>query len=202
MFVFSYENIIDPLLRDVRRTVAGLSGLNSGDRVLDVCCGTGAQVFEYGKRGFIAAGIDVNPQMFRKASRKQKKGRLDNVSFYLGDAVNLPFADDSFHCACLSFGLHDKVQEQRYRIVSEMKRVVKKDGVLVFVDYNVPLPKNVWGKLATTIEFLVGGTHYMGFKNYLRSGGLVNVFNKCHLRQDYKDNIISGLGVIVRARVP
>jgi len=41
MFIFNYSNLIDPLLRDIREFVPGFAGMNAGNKVLDVCCGTG-----------------------------------------------------------------------------------------------------------------------------------------------------------------
>jgi ubiquinone/menaquinone biosynthesis C-methylase UbiE len=47
VLLFNYSTLFDPIVKDVRICVAGLSGVKAGDRVLDVCCGTGDQVFHY-----------------------------------------------------------------------------------------------------------------------------------------------------------
>ena len=202
MFTYIYEKLIDPLLRDVRKKVVKLSRLSSGEKVLDICCGTGAQVIEYGSSGIIAIGIDINPNMFKKASKRRKLLEMENVSFYVGDSRNLPFADNSFACIIVSFGLHDKSTRQRYRIVSEMKRVVQQDGTLIFVDFNVPLPNNIWGKIARIIEFIVGGSHYKGFKDYILRGGLSDIFRNCRLEPNYVSNTIGGLCAIAKTNMP
>jgi len=123
MFIFNYGNLVDPLLSDVRRFTPMFSGMNPEDRVLDVCCGTGAQVLEYGRRGIIATGIDISPSMLSIALRNKARQNLDNIYFQLADAANLPFADGFFDYATISFGLHDKKRGERCRIVAEMKRV-------------------------------------------------------------------------------
>ena len=96
MFIFNYETLIDPLLRDIRKFTPEFSGVNAGDRVLDVCCGTGAQVLEYGRRGIIAIGIDTSPSMLNIAARNRMRQALANVSFQLAEATNLPFPDGYF----------------------------------------------------------------------------------------------------------
>ena len=63
MLLFNYSTIIDPILKDVRNCVVELSGVKAGDRVLDVGCGTGDQVFHYEQKGATASGVDRNPHM-------------------------------------------------------------------------------------------------------------------------------------------
>jgi len=201
MFIFNYETLIDPLLRDIREFTPEFSGINAGDRVLDVCCGTGAQVFEYGRRGIIATGVDTSPSMLNIAVRNRMKQGSANVSFQLVDATNLPFPDAYFDYVSISFGLHDKEKLIRNKVISEMKRVVKQEGALIFIDFQVPLPKNVWATFTRIIEFLAGGSHYQGFKDYLRNGGLEEIFKICGLREDCRTCLKDGLVVIIKARI-
>ncbi len=200
MFIFNYETLIDPLLRDIRKFTPEFSGMSAGDRVLDVCCGTGAQVLEYGRRGIIAIGIDTSPSMLNIATRNRARQELANVSFQLADATNLPFLDGYFDYVSVSFGLHDKEKSIRDKVISEMKRVVKQEGALIFIDFQVPLPKNVWATFARIIEFLAGGSHYQGFKDYLRNGGLEEIFKIHGLHEDCRTYLKGGLVVIIKAR--
>ena len=200
MLIFNYETLVDPLLRDIRKFTPEFSGMRPGDRVLDVCCGTGAQVLEYGRRGIITAGVDISPAMLQVALRNRVRQKLENVSFYLADATELPFADNCFDYASVSLGLHDKERLNRYRVVSEMKRVVRHDGALIFIDYPVPPVKTVWARLSGTIEFLAGGEHYQGFKDYIGSGGLEDILKACHLGEDERSYLNGGLLVIIKAR--
>jgi ubiquinone/menaquinone biosynthesis C-methylase UbiE len=197
----SYENFIDPILKNVRQIIPEFAGMKFGSNILDVCCGTGAQVIEYGKHGILATGIDKDQSMLDVALRNKEKLKLINTSFYLADATALPFDDDSFDYVSVSFGLHDKERDVRNRVVSEMKRVVKQDGSLIFIDFQVPLPNNIWAMFARTIEFLAGGSHYQGFRNFINNSGLKNILQD-HLLFDEKICYLkSGIVEVVKARL-
>lgn len=186
MLAWLYSRLIDPLLRETRSMIPGFAGMTSGDRVLDVCCGTGAQVNHYAGIGLNAVGIDINTGMIYRAV-DHSKDDPHNGSFLAADSTCLPFPSGSFDFVSISFGLHDKPEPARSRTVDEMKRVVKPGGTLVFVDFHVPLPGNTWGILARIVEFLAGGSHYRGFRQFVRSGGL--------------PYLLAGSGVIVTGRV-
>ena len=191
--MFNYETLVDPLLRDLRKFTPEFSGMKAGDKVIDVCCGTGAQVLEYGRHGIIATGIDSSQDMLKIATRNRMRQKAVNVSFQLADATNLPFPDGYFDYATVSFGLHDKEKPIRYQIIFEMKRVVKQNGALILVDFQVPLPRNAWAVFARAIEFLAGGSHYQGFKDYLANGGLEDILKNHALREQYRTYLKSGL---------
>ena len=202
MFKLNYAAIIDPLLRDIRRYTPEFSGMQSGDKVLDVCCGTGEQVFQYSGRGIIATGIDLSPSMLRLAAMNKTRFHLEKSSFLSADATVLPFKDGCFDYASVSFGLHDKEGEARDKVISEMKRVVKKKGALVLIDFQVPLPKNLYSFLAKAIEFLVGGAHYRGFRDYIKQGGLEGILKNHKLAAEKRDLLKNGIVAIIKARNP
>jgi ubiquinone/menaquinone biosynthesis C-methylase UbiE len=172
--------------------------MKAGDKVIDVCCGTGAQVLEYGRRGIVATGIDISPNMLNIAIRNIRRQKAVNVSFQLADATRLPFPDRYFDYASISMGLHDKEKPVRYQIISEMKRVVKQDGALILIDYQVPLPGNVLAVSARAIEFFAGGSHYQSFKDYLRNGGLKDILKSHGLREYCRTCRMSGLIVVIK----
>jgi len=193
MFMFNYETLVDPLLRNLRKFTPEFSHMKAGDKVIDVCCGTGAQVLEYGRHGIIATGIDSSQDMLKIATRNRMRQKAVNVSFQLADATNLPFPDGYFDYATVSLGLHDKEKPIRYQIIFEMKRVVKQNGALILVDFQVPLPMNAWAVFARVIEFLASGSHYRGFKDYLANGGLDDILKNHALREEYRAYLKSGL---------
>jgi len=80
-----------------------------------------------------------------------------------------------------------------------MKRVVKQDGALILIDFQVPLPRNIWGVSARAIEFLAGGSHYQSFKDYLANGGLEDIPKNHGLREECRTNLKNGLLVATKA---
>ena len=197
--MFNYETLVDPLLRDIRKYIPEFSGMRPGDKVVDVCCGTGAQVLEYGRRGIVATGIDISSSMLKIATRNIRRQKAVNVSFQLANATSLPLPGGYFDYASISLGLHDKEKPIRYQIISEMKRVIKQDGALILIDFQVPLPRNVWGVSARAIEFLAGGSHYQGFRDYLANGGLEDILKNNGLREECKNYLKNGLLVATKA---
>ena len=202
MFFFNYSTLVDPFLRHVRLYAVRFSGLKVGDRVLDVCCGTGDPVYHYARAGLLATGIDLDPAMLRLAAKDQRGRVLDNASFRLADARWLPFTDNSFDGASVSLALHEKERDVRDEVISEMKRVVRPGGALIIIDYQVPLPKKRLSRLVGTVEFIAGRQHYRCFKDYLAQGGLDVLLAKNRLTAANRDYLAGGLITIVKILNP
>jgi len=199
MLALNWNSLLDPLFRDVRLYTPGFSGMKAGDRVLDVCCGTGDQAIHYARKSITATGVDLSPNMIRLAEKKKSKLGLSNVSFQLADALHLPFRDSFFDYASICFGLHEKERTARNIIISEMKRVVKKNGSLIFIDYQVPLPRRPSTYLSKAIEFIAGGSHFRCFKDYIAQGGMTEILKINQLGEEKRDYLKNGLMVIIKA---
>ena len=199
MLALNWNSLLDPLFRDVRLYTPGFSGMKAGDRVLDVCCGTGDQAIHYARKSITATGVDLSPNMIRLAEKKKSKLGLSNVSFQLADALHLPFRDSFFDYASICFGLHEKERTDRKIIISEMKRVVRKGGALIFVDFQVPLPRRPITYLVKAIEFIAGGSHFRCFKDYIAQGGMTEILKINRLSEEKRDYLKNGLMVIIKA---
>jgi ubiquinone/menaquinone biosynthesis C-methylase UbiE len=199
MEIFSYEKLIDPFLKDVREFVLNFSEIKPGERVLDIGCGTGDQAIYFAKKGAIVAGIDINPKMIGRALMRKKKEGLE-VYFQGGDATNLPFLKPVFDVAVISLVLHEIESKDRDKVISEMKRVVKKGGRLIFVDFNCPLPKSITSFFVNLIEFFVGKKHWQNFKSYLKEGGVLKILERSKLKLEKVEYLKGGLLVAVRAK--
>lgn len=91
----------DPFLRN---RLAGLLGLGSQERCLDVACGTGNYTHALARSGVRIIGLDISPRMIAAARKKQRAAALEG--FVLGTALALPFADGSFAAACCTLAIH------------------------------------------------------------------------------------------------
>jgi demethylmenaquinone methyltransferase/2-methoxy-6-polyprenyl-1,4-benzoquinol methylase len=107
-----------------------------GVPVLDVCCGTGDIALSLAKarRDLCVTGVDFSPAMLREA---RKKGRgQKNVQFIQGNAMELPFEDESFAAVCISFGLRNTADYEQ--VLREMRRVIRPGGFVYCMDSFVP----------------------------------------------------------------
>jgi ubiquinone/menaquinone biosynthesis C-methylase UbiE len=66
----NYATVIDPILREVRQYLPAFAGMKTGDSVLDVCCGSGVQVYEYLRKGLAAQGVDNNNKQMLDLARR------------------------------------------------------------------------------------------------------------------------------------
>jgi len=199
VLLFNYSTLIDPILKDVRTCVTGLSGVKAGDRVLDVCCGTGEQVFHYAQKGAIATGVDQDLSMIELAEKNRKRRGFKHSTFRVASATELPFPDGYFDGASISLGLHEMERDERNRAVSEMKRVVKKKGTLIFIDFQVPLPKNSIAYLIRAVEFLAGKDNRICFRDYLAQGGLKQILKENRLTTQREALLMRGNLQVIKA---
>jgi len=195
-----YSAFVDPLLKEMRVRIPDFSGMKAGDKVLDICCGTGDQAFYYKKKGIVAVGIDLNPRMIETAEKRKEKEKADDVYFLPANAANLPFENDFFDFASISLALHEITRKMRDEIISEMKRVVKKDGHLVFIDFSVPLPKKFNSFLIRGVEFLAGRKNFHNFRDYYNQGGLPLILKKNEQEEEKIEYLSQGLITVIKTK--
>ena len=200
MLIFNYSKLIDPLLKDVRVFTLEFAEIKKGDRVLDICCGTGDQAFYYAKKGAIVTGIDLNPKMIETAETKKQKQEVSDVYFKVADATTLPFKDHIFDMASISLALHEIESSKRDKVVSEMKRVVKKDGCLIFIDFKVPFVSNTASYLIRLAEYFAGKNNRESFKSYIEEGGLPVLFERNKLKLEKIAYFKDGLLTIIKTK--
>ena len=176
-----YSNFFDNLLISVRKKVLEISDIQKQDRVLDVCCGTGDQATLFSNYSDFVYGIDLDSRMIEFAIN-----RKSNVRFGVAYAEHIPFPDEYFDIVSISLALHEKDENLRKLVFSEIKRVVKKQGKIIIADYNYPLPFNFISFLIIIIERMAGEYHFNSFKNYLSLGGLNNLTKELKIeKQDF-----------------
>ncbi len=113
--------------------------LQPGDRVLDVCTGTGDLTGLLqklvGETGFVE-GLDFSEDMLIQA--RQRFQGFSNIHFTQGDALSLPYPDHAFDGAIISFGLRNVTDIPR--ALAEMHRVLKPGSRMVNLD-TCPTPE-------------------------------------------------------------
>ena len=108
-----------------------------GGTVLDICCGTGdlARLLarRVGPRGKVV-GLDFSEQMLTYARRSTYEPLQSRIDWIEGDALALPFADQSLDAATMSFGLRNLTDIPR--AFQEIHRVLKPKAKAVVLDLN------------------------------------------------------------------
>lgn len=110
----------------------------AGMRVLDVATGTGMVAFALAARGAEVVGVDQSEAMLGGArARLQRTPELaGRLSFVLGEAESLPFADGEFDA--LSFTYLLRYVEDRAATMRELARVLRPGGRIGMVEFGVP----------------------------------------------------------------
>lgn len=95
-----YSTFIDPVLTPMRKRVT--EEINTGEKVIDIACGTGAQVFEISEIASSVVGIDLSESMINQAKKICLGKGITNTSFLVCDATNLKdFETKSFDVAVM-----------------------------------------------------------------------------------------------------
>lgn len=123
-----------------RRFAIAQSGLKSGDKCLDVCCGTGMLTLQLAEAAGLSGevtGLDFCGEMLSVARTNIGKTPYQPmIRLVEGNAVNLPFDDDAFSCATIGFALRNVPDIKK--TISEMRRVVKPGGRVVSLELAKP----------------------------------------------------------------
>lgn len=168
--------LIEIAVGRMRKRVVDLVG-SAPQNVLDVACGPGRQTYRLAKAGHSVTGIDLSPDMLAQTKRYPA---LD-LTYLEGDATFMSFPNAAFDVSTISFALHDMPQSLAIDVLKEMKRVTKKQGRMIIVDYNQPcnLISNIFLRLSRGWET----RHYWhfiqtGLSTYLEKAELVPVSRK------------------------
>ena len=185
-----YDKIFDSLLKKARMKICEITEAGKQERILDVCCGTGAQASLFSEKSDFVYAIDLDQRMIEFALRRKTK-----VNFGVAYAERLAFPSGFFDAVSISLALHEKEEKLIKSVVSEIKRVVKKKGKIVIADYNTSLPFLVW-----TIERLAGERHFNCFKNYLLKGGLEAIIKESDLEVEAETLAFAKIIKIIKAK--
>jgi len=133
-----------------KRRVVKLAAVKSGDRALDLCCGTGDLAFALAKSGAETIGLDFSEKMLAMAeTRRLKNSKLktQNLKLIQGDAQQVPFPDNSFDAVTVGYGLRNLASWERG--LEEMIRVAKPGGRIVILEFGKP-ENALWRKIYFT----------------------------------------------------
>lgn len=198
-----YDRLLDPFIRSWRARGLDLFNPGKGAAVLEVGCGTGAQLAYYRAHGCRATGIDMSSAMLGVA-----RARLgDRTMICRGDGARLPYPDGSFDLVLASLVLHEMEPRTRGAVLKDMVRVLHPEGRIGIIDYH-PVPKRTvkgWGTriLMRGIERTAGRRHYANYRKFLTSGGVFSPVRHLGLIvEDHKSASGGNIGIYRLRRGP
>ncbi len=170
-----YDPVLYLVLKPIRIAVMKLLLKYKEKSILDLCCGTGNQLKLLSRNGFKDLHcLDISNPMLEIARKNDYR-----IKIYNEDATKTNFENESFDIVIISFALHEKDRSTQESFIHEAHRLIKKDGLILIVDYNFDnkTPKLV--KIGISIiERIAGKEHYNNFKGYIRNNGLLSLINK------------------------
>ena len=190
-FATWYDRILEPMNSRFRKIGMKMYPVTVGMNVLDIGCGTGAHLKLYQNEKCNVFGIDLSEAMLKVAENKLGK----DVNLKLCDAKDTGFTDNKFDLILSSTVLHEMPQQVRVDVLNEAKRILKKDGRLLLIDFHIgPIKKfkGFYSKIIITIcEIAVGREHYKNYRHFMKNGGLPGLIELCDLVIEDK-KIVSG----------
>lgn len=113
-----------------RATVAAVDP-RPGQRILDLAAGTGTSSAALASSGAYVVASDISLGMLEQGRRQQP-----GIDFVAGDALALPFPDDTFDAVTISYGLRNV--EDTGAALREMLRVTRPGGRIVIAEFSTP----------------------------------------------------------------
>ena len=109
--------------------LVNFASVQSGQRLLDVGCGTGVVAITAARKGADVSGLDLTPQLLQRARENAATAGVQ-VDWHEGDAEQLPFEDAAFDVVLSHFA---HIFAPRPEVVTaQMLRVLKRGGTIAF----------------------------------------------------------------------
>lgn len=128
IYDFVFGSVLEPGRRMLCKEVCTLKP----HRILEIGVGTGLLLDKYPASSKIT-GIDICNDMLTHARQKAQKLSHMDIELSLIDAEQLDFADKSFDCVVIPYVL--SVTPDPQKLVSEARRVCKKDGTIIILNH-------------------------------------------------------------------
>ena len=151
-----------------------------GAKVLEVSFGTGFLMTQYAEH-FDTYGIDFSNAMIQITKRKLEKKNL-SASISKGNVENLPFENNAFDTIINTMAFTGYPNGEK--ALEEMKRVLKRNGKLLLMDFDYPADRNLIGYSLVKIGEMYGDV-MKDLKKYLGKSGL-----------DYRKTYVGGFGSV------
>jgi ubiquinone/menaquinone biosynthesis C-methylase UbiE len=166
-----FYDMMEFIRRGTRRKVMSLSGWRNGERILDLCTGTGEMALVFASRGAKVVGTDIARGMLKRAVNKSL-GTASASAWVEMDATNLAIADRSFEISMISLALHHMPIPVQVRVLMELRRVTSRR--IVIIEPDVPVDRR-WSPIWSFVASIIDESEYMHEWVYQ------DFINTCHM---------------------
>ena len=196
-----------------KKKAAGVlcGSLPEGAKILDIGCGTGDMLLCFAKERHdcVLTGLDFSPNMLKVAKKRLKE--VPDVKLIRGNALDLPFKDNSYDGVSISFALRNTADYRK--ALSEAFRVLKSGGCFVCIDSFVPenrLVKPFYELYFSILMPLLGGgikklKQYRWLKrstaDFISAGELAKMMKSVGFTEIRAEKFMLGACVLVSGRV-
>jgi arsenite methyltransferase len=156
----------------------GLASLKKGETVLDLGSGGGVDVFlaanKVGETGWVI-GVDMTPEMMRRARSNARKGGYKNVEFRLGEIEALPVEDESVDVIISNCVIN--LSPDKERVFAEGYRVLRPGGRMVVSDIvtDRELPDDIRGSFSAWAECIGGALVRKEYLSAIKKAGFSGI---------------------------
>lgn len=189
--VKAYERFIDGMNKGLKLVGIRMFRPVKGMNILDVGCGTGTHLELYQRYQCNLVGLDLSPSMLGAARRRLN----ESTHLDLGDARHMPYAAGRFDLVILMLTLHEMPAHVRPSVLNEVKRLLKKDGRILMVEFHTGPYQPIQGWITRIIilisEIAAGRAHFRNYRNFMAEGGLESLFYQNDLQVE-KQQILAG----------
>ncbi len=161
--------------RKAAKTVLEIAEIKDGIKVIDVACGTGEmlqRIIKCNPNGE-NTGIDLSPDMLRRAAKKLGKTGDRNFELKEGNVLNMNFPGDTFDLVINSYMVDLMPAEYFDKIASEFLRILKPGGKAVISTFSFGTKKihRFWFWVSKHFPKLLTGCRPVWFKENLINAG-------------------------------
>lgn len=176
-----YDRLFEPINHGLRVLGIRMFIPPKGGAVLDVGCGTGQHLEMYQRFRCRLYGIDTSQSMLEVA--RTRLGASADLRW--ADATTMPYQADFFDLVICMLALHEMDEQIRRSVIAEIKRVVKSEGRILFIDFHAgsPRPFKGWfSKLVILVsEIGAGRRHFRNYRHFMSIGGLPSLIEQGRL---------------------
>ncbi len=191
-----YDYTFGQVFRPGQRKLVSMMNCSDQDQVLEIGIGTGTS-YKYYPEKTTVTGIDISPDMLKKAKNNIKKNNLKNKNVIMMNGEQLKFSDSSFDKVVGMYVV--SVTQNPDLLIKEMKRVCKPNGDIYLVNHFSFDNDNAMIKLVE--KGLMPVSKYLGWRPYFPFSEF-NAYANLNVKSISKVNIFDYWGIIHAVNSP